>query len=462
MAPLAGGTGRRIGILAGGGSIPREIADSAAARRVPVFIVALEGEADANFAPHATATVNWGQIGRMVQLFRDSGSTDIVIVGRVSRPNLAAVRPDLGLLMALPMIWRIVRAGGDDAVLREVIRFFEGKGFRVLGPADVASEIIVGRGPLGVGQPTADDKSDIALGLDVVERIGRLDIGQGVVVADGRIEAIEGVEGTDRMLARVAALRRVRGVSKTGGLGIGGSGIGATGGVLIKRPKPGQELRIDLPAIGPETVMRAAEAGLNGVAVLAGKTIAADRQELIRRADALRLFVMGLDEASVARVPTVGEPGQLAFHAGGKLQRDTASSAMKGARVVTALAPYGVALAVVVVRRHVLAVEAGEGTLALLGRVAELRQWGETGRKRLGVAVLQAGSDIGPRAVEAAAQAGLEGIVITRRAGEATVPDGAVIGAAMRHGLFVATVDISDTRTTTNTTSQEGSHVQHG
>ncbi|MBA4100615.1 MAG: DUF1009 domain-containing protein, partial [Rhodospirillum sp.] len=341
--------------------------------------------------------------------FRDSGTTDIVIVGRVSRPNLANVRPDFGLLMALPMIWRIIRAGGDDAVLREVIRFFEGKGFRVLGPADVATEIIVGRGPLGIFEPNAEDTRDIAVGLDVVERIGRLDIGQGVVVASGRIEAIEGAEGTDRMLDRVAALRRVRGCAD----------IGEAGGVLIKRPKPGQELRIDLPAIGPETVSRAAGAGLRGVAVLAGKTMAADRHDLIRRADALRLFVAGLDERMVAdrlalprSTPADAiEPGVLQTYAGSTPQRDAFESAVKGARVVAALAPYGVALAVVVVRRHVLAVEACEGTLALLGRVADLRQWGSTGRKRLGVAVLQSGAEAGPRAIEAAARAGLEGVV---------------------------------------------------
>lgn len=445
MAPLSAGNGRRIGILAGGGSIPREIADSVAARRVPVFIVALESEADASFAPHPSAVVNWGQIARMVQLFRDSGTTDIVIVGRVSRPNLANVRPDFGLLMALPMIWRIIRAGGDDAVLREVIRFFEGKGFRVLGPADVATEIIVGRGPLGIFEPNAEDTRDIAVGLDVVERIGRLDIGQGVVVASGRIEAIEGAEGTDRMLDRVAALRRVRGCAD----------IGEAGGVLIKRPKPGQELRIDLPAIGPETVSRAAGAGLRGVAVLAGKTMAADRHDLIRRADALRLFVAGLDERMVAdrlalprSTPADAiEPGVLQTYAGSTPQRDAFESAVKGARVVAALAPSGVALAVVVVRRHVLAVEACEGTLALLGRVADLRQWGSTGRKRLGVAVLQSGSESGPRVLEAAARAGLEGVVITGRAGGAMVPDAEAVGAAKRLGLFLASIELREVDT---------------
>ncbi|MBA4172222.1 MAG: hypothetical protein C0511_06115 [Hyphomicrobium sp.] len=138
------------------------------------------------------------------------------------------------------------------------------------------------------------------------------------------------------------------------------------------------------------------------------------------------------------------EPGVLQTYAGSTPQRDAFESAIKGARVVAALAPYGVALAVVVVRRHVLAVEACEGTLALLGRVADLRQWGSTGRKRLGVAVLQSGAEAGPRAIEAAARAGLEGVVITRRAGGAMVPDAEAVGAAKRRGLFLASIEMRE------------------
>lgn len=434
---------RRIGILAGGGSIPHEIAASLAARRVPLFVVALDGESDRPFDPHPSATVNWGRIGRMVSLFRAAGVTDIVIVGRVSRPDLTRVRPDLGLVRALPMILRIVRAGGDDAVLREVIAFFEGKGFRVVGPGDVAPELVLGAGPLGTARPDAADRADIALGLEVVARLGPLDIGQGVVVRGGRIAAIEGVEGTDRMLGRVAAIGRAATGSDPGGGATRGAShpaVGMAHGVLIKRPKPGQELRIDLPAIGPETVTRAAEAGLKGIAVLAGRTIAAERAELVRRADALRLFVEGIPEAEPPPPPPfVAEPWPwaLEMREGRRPPPATLSSAVKGARVVAALAPYGVGLAAVVVRRHVLAVEADEGALALVARVGELRQWGLSRGRRRGVVVLSSGADTGPRVVEAAAGAGLEGLVVLGR--EYGGLSGETLGAARRHGLFVAT-----------------------
>lgn len=426
---------RRIGILAGGGTIPREIADSAAAGGVPVFIVALDGEADTDFAPHPWASVNWGQIGRMVSLFRAHGTTEIVIVGRVDRPDLGKVRPDLGLVMALPTIARIIRAGGDDAVLREVIRFFERRGFRVVGPADVAPGLIVGPGPLGAVSPGVDDARDIALGLEVVARLGPLDIGQGVVVSAGRIAAIEGVEGTDRMLARVGALRRAA------GSGEAAASQGVREGVLIKRPKPGQELRVDLPAVGPETVTRVAEAGLHGIAVMAGYTVAAERGELVRRADAAGVFVAGIAGSLNAAVSGRSREAGLAAaaveaHAGPRPTLEAVESARRGARVIAALAPYGVGLACVVVRRHVLAVEAGEGVPALLERVAALRQWGEARGRRRGVAVLAAAADGGAAIVEASAQAGLEGVVVV-----GATPPGELVAAAGRHGVFVGRVD---------------------
>lgn len=424
---------RRIGIVAGGGSIPREIADSVAARRVPVFVLALAGEADADFGPHPVEHVGWGQVGRMIARLQAHGVTDVVIVGRVKRPDLARLRPDLGLFLALPMIWRIVRAGGDDAVLRAVISFFESKGFRVAGPADVAPELIVGPGQLGTERADGEcDRSDIALGLEIVEKLGPMDIGQGVVVAGGRIEAIEGVEGTDRMLARVADLRRRSGPGQARG----------AHGVLIKRPKPGQELRIDLPAIGPETVTRVVEAGLHGIAVLAGRTIAAERRELVRRADAARIFVEGISAASADRnTPDSGRvAAPVIAHVAGPRPRDGERQGLVlGARVVSALAPYGAGLAAVAVRRHVLAVEAGEGTLAVLDRVAGLRQWGARGRR--GAAVVRAGVELSPRLVDAAAHAGLAGLALDETDGHAVAVTADVAGAAARHGLFVVRIE---------------------
>lgn len=380
------GTATVVGILAGGGALPREIADAVRGAGGRVVIVGLEGEADAaTFLTHDITLVNWGQIGRMIRTFKAKGVTDLVIVGRVSRPDLSRIRTDLGFWSNLPRILRIMAAGGDDNVLRRVVRFFEGHGFRVRGPAEVAPVLVIGEGPLGRHRMSAADGQDVARGREVVARLAAFDIGQAVVVTGGRVVAIEAVEGTDAMLERVAGRHR-----EPGG-----------GGVLVKRPKPGQELRVDMPAIGPETVARVVAAGLSGIAVEAGATLAANRAELLRRADEHGIFVVGVSPgpvaASVKRASSSAGPD---------------ADAGIGARVLHALTGLTGSRGVVVVRRHVLAVEAGEGVPALVARAAGLRQWGRKRRgRRRGALVVAALADLRTDDIAAAASAGFERIL---------------------------------------------------
>ncbi|MFN3868231.1 MAG: LpxI family protein, partial [Hyphomicrobiaceae bacterium] len=241
---------RRIGILAGGGSLPREVADSVAARGTPLHIVAIDSEADADLDPYPVTRVGWGEIGRMIRAFNDAGVTDLVIIGSVRRPDLGAIRPDLGFFRALATVGRLVLAGGDDRVLRGVIAFFESKGLRVVGPARVAPELVISAGTIGKRPLDERQIADARLGFDLIGALGAFDIGQAAIVSNGRIEAIEGAEGTDRLLRRVGEQRRARGVAP-----------GSTSGLLVKRAKPAQDQRIDLPVIGPETITRAVETG---------------------------------------------------------------------------------------------------------------------------------------------------------------------------------------------------------
>lgn len=402
------GPARRIGILAGGGSLPLEIADSVAARNVPVFLVGLDGEVDRSFAPRRHVILKWGEIGRIIATLRAEGITDLVIVGFVRRPDVLRTRKDLGFYMALPSVLGIMASGGDDGVLRAVIRFLETKGFRVVGPQAVAPEIVVHEGPLGREAPTPADHEDILKGYELVRRLAAFDIGQGVVVSNGRVEAIEGADGTDAMLERVARSRRAAGVT----------GVTSSRGVLVKRPKPGQEMRVDLPTIGPETVRRAVEAGLGGIAVLPGQALAAERAELIRLADGARLFVAGIEDAESPEEPHV--KGRWRAHAGAGVRFDLTrrmpsrrqeDDARKGAAITAALARDGVGRGVVVVNGHVLAVEAGEGISAMLARAAGLRQWGKgLFKKRKGALVIADPARIDGSLVAAAAAAQLSGI----------------------------------------------------
>lgn len=426
----------RLGILAGGGTLPREIADSAARRGIPVTIVAIDSEADADFGPHAVTRVNWGQIGGMIRAFRTAGATDLVIVGRVQRPDIGIMRPDLGFFRHLPRILRIVASGGDDGVLRQVVRFFEGRGLRVIGPDEAAPELVVRRGAMGAATASPADRADIEAGMAVIRKLGPYDIGQSVIVAGGHIEAIEGVEGTDRMIQRAAA-RRLN----------PGRDIAHRGGVLVKRSKPGQDLRVDMPAIGPATVRGAEEAGLYGIAVEADTVIVAERASTLRAADAKKIFIEGVWDGVESTKPRRFNPRLVAvrFHRRGRRKppEHAMLDAVKGLAVVDALAGFGVGRAAVVARNHVLAVETGEGAEATVARAAGLRQWASITRRRRGVAVLRDIQDLTPAVVGASHAAGHAGIAIgSMRHGSSAQQDSA-LEEAEKLGLLILVRDES-------------------
>ncbi len=424
---MPSGSLSRVGILAGGGRLPREIAESVIARGGAVQIVSIAGEADDAFEGLPRASVRWGEIGRIISLFRAASCRDLVIVGRVRRPDLRRIKPDLGFFLAAFAVARTVASGGDDSVLRSVIRYFEDLGFRILGPADVAPELLIGRGSLGDAAPSAAARADIALGFELVRRLGVFDIGQAAVVANGRVLAIEGAEGTDAMLARVARER-----ARTGG---GAAGGGATeGGVLVKAPKPGQDLRVDLPAIGPETVTGVLSAGLAGVAVMAGRVLGIERAGIAARANAAGIFVHGADAAAANGPEAVFDSREaLGFRSVGRiaLRRRDREDANMGAAVIRALEPWGTGRCAAVIGGHIRAVETGEGVAAMLERTGALRQWGR--RRRAGLAVLARTCETDAGMVAAAAAARLSGLAVLGPA-----PPPAAVALANKTGLFIA------------------------
>lgn len=275
-----------LGILAGGGTLPIAIAESLIARGRDVHIVGIKGEADASIERFSHTWVAWGQIGAILGAFSAHNCPEMVIIGAVRRPNLRSVRLDLGSLRNLPLILSMT-VGGDDAILSRIVRFFEAKGLIVRGAHEVAPNLLVPSGPLGRHLPNEDANRDIARGLEVVRALGALDVGQAAVVARGYVLAVEAAEGTDAMLERARGLRQW-----------GANSSKRRQGVLVKRPKPGQELRVDLPVIGPKTVRLAADAGLAGIAVQARHVMLADCAELMRIADSEGLFVTGVDDVS--------------------------------------------------------------------------------------------------------------------------------------------------------------------
>jgi DUF1009 family protein len=266
-----------LGIIAGSGPLPAQVARAAQAAGREVFIIGLEGHAEADrIAPFPHAFMRMGGAVRMLALLREKGCRDLVLVGPVKRPSFRDLRPDAEGMRLLTRIGRAAFAG-DDGLLKAVIRVLGEEGFRVLGAHEVLGGLIGRPGLLTKAAPDDQAKSDIARGIAVCRALGGADVGQGCVVQAGIVLAVEAVEGTDAMLSRCAPLAWP-----------------GPGGVLVKLVKPGQDRRADLPTIGEQTVRAAVAAGLRGVAFEGGGTIIMDRDRMIEAADATGFFVLGL------------------------------------------------------------------------------------------------------------------------------------------------------------------------
>lgn len=281
-APAETGEGP-LAIICGGGALPFAVADAVMRRGRSVVLFPLRGWVD----PQAVAPYphHFIEIGRYRPFHRHAtaaGCRDVVMIGTIRRPALRQIRFDWEALRELPRIIAMFR-GGDNHLLSILARLLEERGFRFVGAHEVAPEILMPQGAIGRCEPSARDRADIARGVGLLDAIGPFDVGQAAVVADNRVLAVEAAEGTDRMLARIAELR-----------GEGRARSAAGTGVLVKVPKPAQDRRFDLPAIGPTTVAGAARAGLAGIAVAAGATIVAEPAEVGAAADRAGIFVTGI------------------------------------------------------------------------------------------------------------------------------------------------------------------------
>ena len=271
----------KLGIIAGGGGLPLALAQSCASSGRPYFVAQIQHFADANFSGHPGATHNIGAIKARIDALKDAGCDAIVFAGYVTRPDFAKLELDEMAVAILPAVMAAAREG-DDALLRVLIEAHAKAGFNVIGADDISEALKARPGQWGAVSPSERDRADIQKAAEIAAAIGALDIGQGAIACDGLVLAVEAQEGTDAMLQRVSGLRvEIRGTPV------------ARRGVLVKRPKPIQDRRIDLPIIGLKTVENAAAAGLAGIAVEAGGALAIDRDKLIAAADAAGIFLYG-------------------------------------------------------------------------------------------------------------------------------------------------------------------------
>jgi DUF1009 family protein len=282
--------GSRIGIIAGGGTLPVEIARALERQGKSPFVVLAAGEVDrvSDFDAYEQTTLMLEVVGSLLPTLKRHHITHLVTAGHITRrPKLSAMRLNLGLLAWVPTLL-VGATRGDNTVLKLFVRRIERSGIKVVGAHEIVPELVAIEGSLTKTAPRKSDWRDIEAAYAAAKAIGGLDIGQAAVAIGGRAIALEGIEGTDGLLERTRQLRDH------------GRLAGRTRGVLVKCAKPGQELRADLPSIGPQTVEAAHAAGLAGIAVEAGRSLILEGPATIARANALGLFLIGLPAAEPA------------------------------------------------------------------------------------------------------------------------------------------------------------------
>ncbi|MEM9012166.1 MAG: UDP-2,3-diacylglucosamine diphosphatase LpxI [Pseudomonadota bacterium] len=271
------GTGG-LGLIAGSGALPRLIAEAERAAGRPYRVVRFAGVSLDWVEDHPVIEVPFEKPGRLFEALRAAGCDRVSFAGGMTRPHLDPRRFDLTALRLAPKVLPAI-GGGDDALLRTLAAVFEDAGFRVVPPDGLLGDLAVRAGVLSEKQPSDADRDDAARGFEIVAALGRVDVGQGAVVAGGLCLGLETLQGTDALLVFVAETRPE----------------GIAGGVLAKAPKPGQDRRLDMPTIGPATVEAAATAGLSGIAVAAEDILLLDRAETVARANAHGLALWAVE-----------------------------------------------------------------------------------------------------------------------------------------------------------------------
>ncbi len=273
-------------MIAGNGMMPVEILKKCRERGIEIYVAGLTPFADeANFLPggmggifpegipHVMARL--GEVGKVFKFFRAHGVTELVLAGGIKRPSLKELIPDWEGTKMLAKI--ALKKQGDDSLLRTVLRELESNGFHIRGVEEVVPEMMFHEGLYGRVKPSDEDMDDIRRGIEVAKALGAVDVGQAVVIQEGIVLAVEAVEGTDNMLSRAATFKRP-----------------GKPPVMVKIMKPGQDTRVDIPAIGMQTVEQLKKYGIGGIAVEAGGILVIEREAVVAAADEAKIFMIGM------------------------------------------------------------------------------------------------------------------------------------------------------------------------
>jgi DUF1009 family protein len=274
-----------LGLIAGGGELPRAVAMAARAAGRDVFVVPLVGSVTEDWIenfPHQWLTP--GEPGRIIKALKGAGVGEVLLAGKVDRPKFSEMKLDAKGMLLLPKAVAAAKKG-DDALLRFIVGICEDEGLTAISVAQAAPALVADGGALGKIAPHAEHSADILRAFKIVHALGALDVGQAAVVCEGLALSVEAAEGTDAMLARVATLREsLRGTDAK------------KRGVLVKALKPLQDAKTDMPVVGVQTVRNAADVFLAGIAVEAGAALILDKVAVAAEADRLGLFVIGIKQ----------------------------------------------------------------------------------------------------------------------------------------------------------------------
>ena len=268
--------GRKLGMIAGGGMMPVEIIRYCNKNKTEIYVVGIDPfakEEELKEAPHSFAKI--GEAGKILKAFKDNGVQDIVLAGGIKRPSFKELIPDWEGMKIMTKL--AIKSMSDDSMFRAVIDEIEKHGFKVVGIEEVVPEMMFSEGIYGKTKPSSDDMSDIKRGITVAKALGAVDVGQAVVVQEGMVLAVEAIEGTDMMLSRAATVKKA-----------------GKAPVMVKVLKPGQDLRVDLPAIGLQTIEQLKKYGIKGIAVEAGGILLIEREAVIKQADEAGIFIIGV------------------------------------------------------------------------------------------------------------------------------------------------------------------------
>ncbi len=276
--------GRPIAIISGYGSLPVEIARGVITAGRQPFMVGLEGDAEESIEEFDHKYMNPGQFGTLLKLLKKKDISQLIMAGGVrARPEIFKLKMDWGAITTIPKAMAMLM-GGDDNLLSGLIKLFESHDIEVLGAHQVAPQLLAPIGKIAVRKPGRKDMQNIELAVNACRALGELDVGQAAIAEANRIVAIEGVEGTDGLLQRIIDMRKIGRMPTTG-----------KNGVLVKLMKSGQDHRVDMPAIGPQSIINVKQAGLGGIAVDGGRSLILEREKTLKLAAEHKIFLFGYD-----------------------------------------------------------------------------------------------------------------------------------------------------------------------